>query len=701
MTATTPTTGVASRVRLRPLPAVYLALTVVVELVSVVISWGLEAKWDTLLYAVNTIIMVGVGALIASRHPENLVGWLFCWFGLLEAVMADLAQAWALRGAEEGWPGVVPAEAVSLISWLPSGLGWTLTFLLFPDGRLPGPRWRIVPWIAFAGWAISVPAWLLDPGQGTNFRSGENPLAVHSDLPVLLLIVGMALFLAALVLSALSLVVRYRRSRGLERQQLKWIAVAAAYAGIGLPLAVLLWDVWTPIRVITALILTALPLAVGAAILRYRLYDIDVVISRSLVFGALATFITAVYVAIVVGLGHLIGRGDQPNLALSVAATAIVAVAFEPVRDRLQRFANRLVYGERATPYEVLSDFADRMGGAYDATQLLPLMARTVGRGVEAAQVEVWLRHDRGFDLAATWTSDDRTVPGRRRVGGLGDITGDRVVPVSDRGELLGAVALVKPAAKELTPVEEGLLETLAAQAGPVLRNVRLIEDLRSSRQRLVATQDDERRRLERNLHDGAQQSLVAVALMLRLVQPKVAAQDQPAAASLERAAAELGRAVEDLRELARGIYPVVLTERGIGAALSSLAERLPVPVVVDDQVKDRLEPEIERALYFIAFEALTSSSRGGAAEAAVGLQQSDGDLILRVSDDGCAPEDPRRALALQNLLDRAAVVDATLEVTDDPGAGMHLRCTVPLPTVSPSVSSDAALTAVPLGAGQ
>src|SRR3954449_11227304 len=215
------------------------------------------------------------------------------------------------------------------------------------------------------------------------------------------------------------------------------MALAAAYAGVLLPLAILLWDVWTPIQVVTAIILTALPLAVGAAILRYRLYDIDVVISRSLVYGALATFITAVYVAVVVGLGHLIGAGDRPSLALSIAATAIVAVAFEPVRDRLQKLANRLVYGERATPYEVLSNFADRMGGAYDATQLLPLMARTVGQGVDAVRSQVWLRRQGGFELAATWTSSDNAATPLPASPTLESIEADRITEVRDRGEIL------------------------------------------------------------------------------------------------------------------------------------------------------------------------------------------------------------------------------------------------------------------------
>jgi signal transduction histidine kinase len=361
------------------------------------------------------------------------------------------------------------------------------------------------------------------------------------------------------------------------------------------------------------------------------------------------------------------------------------------------------VYGERATPYEVLSDFADRMGGAYDATELLPLMARTVGQGVDAVWSQVWLRRDGEFELAAIWAIPGETPSSLLRARrSLDSIEGDRITEVRDRGEVLGAVAVLKPAGKELTPVEERLLQTLAAQAGPVLRNVRLIEDLRSSRQRLVATQDDERRRLERNLHDGAQQSLVAVALMLRLVQPKVATQDQQAGASLEQAAAELGHAIEDLRDLARGIYPAVLAERGLGAALSSLAERSPVPAVVDDQTSGRVSADVERALYFITAEALASSALAHATEVTVRVGRAAGALTLSIVDDGLPANDPVRGLAQQRLLDRAAVVDAALTVDGIDASGLRLVCTVPVADLPADVrGEDTDVSTVPMGAGQ
>jgi len=325
--------------------------------------------------------------------------------------------------------------------------------------------------------------------------------------------------------------------------------------------------------------------AIGVAILRHRLYGIDVVINKALVFGTLAAFITAVYVGIVVGIGALAGRGDRPNLGLSILATAVVAVAFAPVRERVQRFANRVVYGARATPYEVLSDFATRMGGTYASAELLPQMARTVGEGVGAATVDVWLKLGTTLVREATWppTTDPTPTPLDITDDQPPPIPADRVVPVRHHHELLGLISVHKPPNDPITPAEDKLLNDVASQTGLVLRNARLIEELRTSRQRLVTTQDTERRRLERNLHDGAQQSLVSVALILRMTRNRLTSQTPDRAAAdittaLDQASTQLATAIDELRELARGIHPAILTERGLGPAITALhAQRVQI----------------------------------------------------------------------------------------------------------------------------
>jgi signal transduction histidine kinase len=327
-------------------------------------------------------------------------------------------------------------------------------------------------------------------------------------------------------------------------------------------------NAYTPLGIaaqIASLGSDGLPIAIGLAILKYHLYGIDIVINRTLVYGALAAFITAVYVGIVVGIGTLIGSGGQPNLALSIVATAIVAVAFQPVRERLQRIANRLVYGKRATPYEVLSRFSERVAESYASNEVLPRMARVLAEGTGAVHAGVWLRAGKVVHQAAAWPDNSTLSAPVPLVGdGLPDMPGaDRAVAVRHQDELLGGLTVTKRKGESLTPVEEKLLTDLASQAGLVLKNVGLtdqllqrLEDLRASRQRLVAAQDDERRRLERNLHDGAQQNLVAIKVKLGLAEMLAGSDAGKSRALLLELQADADEALETLRSLARGIYP-------------------------------------------------------------------------------------------------------------------------------------------------
>ena len=335
-----------------------------------------------------------------------------------------------------------------------------------------------------------------------------------------------------------------------------------------------------------------IPIAIGIAVTKHKLYDIDALISRALVVGALGVFVTVLYVGIVVGVGASIGQ-RQPSVWLSVLATALVAVLFQPVRERVHRLANRLVYGSRATPYEVLSDFSVSMAGRYTTRELLPRMAQTLSECLGGARVEVWLRsgHEMACDVVWPQPPEDVADTAGQRVPLVDEavptLAADRVVPVRHGEELLGLLVVTKAPTEPVTPVEDAMLGYIASQAGLVLRNRRLVDDLRSSRERLVTTQEDERRRLERNLHDGAQQSLVSVALLLRMA----AGYTDPArlSAALTEASTQLQQAIAELRELARGIHPAILTDRGLGPALTSLAERCPVPVHLDNQVHRRL----------------------------------------------------------------------------------------------------------------
>jgi signal transduction histidine kinase len=627
-----------------------------------------------------------VGAMIASRFPRNAIGWMFCAVGLLQAMNSFTSEygLYALVTA----PGSLPlggfAAWVAFWTWMPS-LGLLITFLLllFPHGRLPSPRWRWVAWLAGTGIALV----LLGAGGGALTVDGR-ALVQEGALPfptwsiVLAAVGGLMVFVAA-VSSVISLVVRFRRSRGEERQQLKWVVFAGSFAFLAIAVQFLPVTLPSVLEPLVGLALLSVPVASGVAILKYRLYDIDLVISKTVVYGALAAFVTLVYVGIVVGLGALVG--SRGNLLLSILATAIIALAFQPVRRWASHLANRLVYGRRATPYEVLSELSQRMAATYTADDSLPRLARILGEGTGAARAEVWLKVGRELRPAASWPAGERA---RERpiplIGGdLPHIPGvARAIPVEHRGELLGALALSMPRGEGFTPTNDKLVRDVASQAGLVLRNVRLIEELRASRQRLVAAQDEERRRLERNIHDGAQQQLVALAVKLRLAESLTRKDPAKAEAMVAEAKAESQEALENLRDLARGIYPPLLADKGLAAALEAQARKSPVPVDVEPNGVGRYPQEAEAAAYFCVLEALQNVAKyAGAATAVVRLGEEAGDLLFSVADDGRGFDVPAtpRGSGLQNMADRVDAVGGTLDIESSPGRGTVVTGRIPV----------------------
>ncbi|HEX9095400.1 MAG TPA: histidine kinase, partial [Candidatus Dormibacteraeota bacterium] len=540
------------------------------------------------------------GLFLASRRPRNPIGWLFQAVGLASAVLL-FAEEYAIRGLVLA-PGSLPlALPVGVVLPAVAGLVWpafiTLLLTLYPTGWPASKRW----WSAVGASAgigiLNSLSLLLAPGtmyavirQSVSLQE-RNPLGVPFG-GVLGRLVGSPVVLVPIVLAVLSVADRWRRARGDERQQLNWLAavclsillILPPYGAINSGAEIPSWVSWVIGTILLVVFTFGIPGAMAVAILRYRLYEIDVVLNRALVFGALAAFITAVYVGIVVGIGTLIGSSGQPNLVLSIAATAVVALAFQPVREWIERIANRLVYGQRATPYEVLAQFSHRVAGAYANEEVLQRLAHVLGEGTGAAAATVWIRSEGHRLAAATWPADAQPVNAE---------AADRAAAVRHQGEDLGQLAVKKRPGEPVTPVEGKLLADLAAQAGQVLRNVRLTADLqarleeistqaadlRESRQRIVAAQDDERRRLERNIHDGAQQHLVALAVKLRLTAVQARRDAERARPSITDLRRQTRDALETLGALAAGLYPPVLLERGIAAALSAQTTLTTVPV--------------------------------------------------------------------------------------------------------------------------
>jgi signal transduction histidine kinase len=634
-----------------------------------------------------------VGALVASRQPGNAVGWLFLAVALsiIVAFSFDEYRRYALVRHPGSLPGGDWVAWLGGWGWLGAiGLSFTFVFLLFPDGRLPSGRWRPFAWLAGAFLAFAGAVFAF--GTRSVSSGVPNPLHVPVLRPLVQVmdgLIGFGMFIGIGLVSVASLFLRYRRAGGEERRKIKWFAYAAGVFAASWLLQFVLEALGIRTDALSDFLLPgvaflSLPVGAGIAILRHRLYDIDVVINKTVLFGLLAAFVTAVYVGIVVGIGALVG--SRGNLLLSIVATAFIAVLFQPIRERARHLANRLIYGKRATPYELLSEFAGRLGGAYSIDDVLPRMARVVGEGTGAAQARVWLRVGDELRPAAGWPADSggpKSVP--LAGNDLPDLPGEELpFAVRHQGDLLGALSVATRPGESLTTSQEKLLSDLAAQAGLILRNVRLIEELRASRQRIVSAQDEERRRIERNIHDGAQQQLVALSIQLRLAESQASKSAPELANLLEELRARSTGALEDLRDLARGIYPPLLADKGLPAAVEAQAGKSGLPVQVETDSVGRYPQEAEAALYFCVLEALQNVAKyADASRVRIRLWTRDGDLGFEVEDDGVGfnrAVTPKGS-GLHNMADRLEALGGNLEVVSLPGRGTTVTGRVPVGT--------------------
>jgi signal transduction histidine kinase len=428
--------------------------------------------------------------------------------------------------------------------------------------------------------------------------------------------------------------------------------------------------------VIIAALCIGVPVACAVAVLRYRLYDLDLVIKKAAVFTIVAVFLTAIYVA-ALALAALSFMG-------SVAAVVLFVLTFNPVRRRARRVADRIVYGERATPFEVLSEFSERVGETYSIDEVLPRMTQLLAASTGATETRVWLRSGRELTPVAQWPADLPAVGNLELAGddlpGAGE--GVASYPVTHQGDLLGAITLRLPANDPMDAQKERLVTGLASQAGLALRNVRLVEDLRASRRRIVSAQDERAKRLERDIHDGAQQQLVALAVKLRLADSVVDRDTSAAHTLLGQLQAEAGDALENLRDLARGIYPPLLADQGLPAALAGQARKAAVPVSLDAQGVGRYPPEVEAAVYFCALEALNNVAKyAGASRVEVRLAQSNGRLAFEIRDDGAGFDAATvtHGTGVQGMVDRLEAIGGSLSVASEPGRGTTVSGQVPV----------------------
>jgi signal transduction histidine kinase len=636
-----------------------------------------------------SLLWMGTGSVILSRQPRNLAGWVFLALGFLVVVegMSQILVFASIR-AHADVP-LVPVWAVAGEYAIFPMFLLPLLWLLFPDGRPPSPRWRwaIRAFLVAVGVALAV--YVITPGPMNNFVDFGvlymNPLALPISFPIASNITGaggmVALGLA--IATIFGVRGRFKRATGEERQQLRWLVFVTSLAGVmfvavfgtGIVLDLVfhvgenspVFDVL--FGLMAAVIVIGVPAAYLIAILRYHLWDLDVVIRKALIFAFVAGALTLVSVGIVAAIPALVVGSGLTNWERGLFIVGIaIGTLFGPLRRLARRLADRVVYQTRATPYEVLTEFGGRVGETYATDDVLPRMAQILARGTGASSARVVLGV--GSD--------------RREAASFGDADGlpDLVVPVVHQGEELGALEVAMPANDPLDPGRGKLVRDLAAQAGPVLRNVRLIEDLRASRQRLVAAQDEERRRIERNLHDGAQQQLVALAVQLKLLEEtagKDPDRDKQLAAKL---GSQANAALEDLRDLARGIYPPLLADQGLAAALEAQSRKAAVPTEVETDGIARYPREIESTIYFCVLEALNNVAKyAHAASARITVAQRDGHLSFEVRDDGDGfdVDDARGGTGLQGMADRLDAVGGSLTLVSAPGDGSTVGGRVPL----------------------
>jgi signal transduction histidine kinase len=641
-----------------------------------------------------------VGALITSRQSGNRVGWLFAWVGLTASISL-VAGAYATMAQHRDLPFLAATAWVGRVGFAAMFGPLAFLFLIFPTGRPPSRRWGWLLRVMLVAYGVVIIGFSLTPGSleagfGDLTEPIANPIGLSSSwkpwIDAITTVAGLVVAIGGL-LSVLSLIQRYRRAARLEREQIRWLAFLGVFLGIILVLTFGL--IWTGAindeGVLSGLVFYAfiigaflgIPTVCGIAILRHGLWDLDVVVRKTVQYGLLvAGFGLVLGIAVFLAPVMFIGVGgdlDMPTVAVAV----VLAVGFTLVRSRARRWANRIVYGKRSTPYEVLSEFAERVGETYSTEDVLPRMAQLLGEATRARTARVWLRIGNEMRAEASWPAD---VPPEAPVAVSGDelptFGDDEAFEVRHQGELLGALSVAMTAADPMNATKAKLARDMAAQAGLVLRNVRLIEDLRSSRRRIVSAQDERARALERNIHDGAQQQLVALSVKLRLASGMVESDPAKARAMLADLQEQATETLEDLRDLARGIYPPLLADKGLPAALGSQVRRAPVPVSIEPDGVGRYPADIESAVYFCCLEALNNVAKyAHASTVEIRLSEADGVLGFDVVDDGRGfdPSSTGRGTGLQGMADRLDAVGGVLEVQSRRGSGTTVSGRLPV----------------------
>jgi signal transduction histidine kinase len=531
---------------------------------------------------------------------------------------------------------------------------------------------------------------------------------------------------AAVLLSLPALRARYQTSVGPDRDRLQWAGIGVLVAGDAALVTAVLHALvgWPrPIGAVAACATVMIPIGSIAGDWPRLAGHGGRLFVQLLSIAGFTVVVSAIYLVVVLGLGHApTNAADREVLGLSMLAAAIAAVGYVPARDRFVRSATRFVYGARQAPDEVLRTFGSRLTRAVSMEELLLQLAESLRKTMGLTSAEIYSGAGDVLELAVSvpdaghrpivLSGRERPVVARAGVSGTawasvwlpGIVEGRhncqlRVAPVSHSGDLLGLIVVVRAAAAEAFSEEDDrVLTDLAREVGLAFHNVRLdaalqttleelrkqAEDLRESRARIVASGDAERRRVERNLHDGAQQRLVALAVNLRLARDVVADDAAAGAEMLDQLVVEVQATVQELRELAHGIYPPLLVDSGLVAALRAATNRSPLAVELVAEGVGRYPAEVEAAIYFCCLEAMQNAAKH-APDASVELtvRAEGGGLVFSVVDDGPGfdAETARRGHGFVNMSDRVGAIGGTVRWESEPGHGARVHGSIPLVT--------------------
>ncbi len=687
------------------------------------------------IYAVLTgmlsLVYPTIGALIVSRLPRNPIGWIFCGVGLLYQLQ-HVGLAYSDYAVAEGFSlhwGEYAAWFAAWVGFAGLTLSGIFLLLLFPDGRLLSRRWRIVAWAAVLGAALAALADGFYPGRLLAHEYIENPLGAMGTIGQQLTaygslaaskLIASALLLVSTLAALFSPVVRLRRARGDERQQLKWFLFAAVPAAVVLSMFLVeviisnrstnsmfemmnsfamfeIRDVFSLFGIsaaeifngtsyVPAFVLLLLAVFACIAILRHKLYDIDLLINRTLVYGALSACVLGTYVLAVVALGAVFqARG---NIAVSLVATALVAILFQPLRSRFQRSVNRMMYGDRDDPSAVTSRLGQRIEATLAPEAVLPTVVETIAQALKLPYVAILLKEGEGYRTAAAYGSPPEEP---------------EALPLVYQREEIGRLVIASRAPGErLSEADRRLLEDLARQTEVAVHAVRLTSDLQSSRERLVSTREEERRRLRRDLHDGLGPTLASFALKLDAARKLVRSKPGDTEALLSRLKDQTQETVSDVRRLVYGLRPPALDDLGLVGAirqqveshgfvahegLSGEARGEDEPVFFSLEAPEgwsSLPAAVEVAAYRIVQEALTNVARHAHATSCrvrISVDRSRSVLELEVVDDGVGmPQGRRAGVGLSSMRERAEELGGTCDVNPNPEGGTRVLARLPLP---------------------